>query len=247
MTSEQKNLEKGFSLVELMMVVLLLTIILGALFSQINKSQQRYKVEDQRLDLTQQERDFIDQFTRDLHQAGYPALWQYGNRFDFSSNLTAVGVWSISPTTISMEADVDGDGIVDEISYTYDDGSTWPAANGPNPCPCLKRSSSPKVNGTLPWAQPAPKYFTQVQNIIPIPGPPGAPIFFRAYRSDGVELDISSGRTLTNTANTDPTYQFMQNMKNVRITFTTQGASNDSETKQSIQVTMTGMARLPNN
>lgn len=247
MISRRKHIQKGFSLVELLMVVLLLTIILGALFSQIGKSQQRYKVEDQKIDLTQQERDFIDQFTRDLHQAGYPALWQFGGRFDFSSNQTAVGVWSISPTAISIEADVDGDGIVDEIAYTYDDGSTWPAGKGPNPCPCLKRSSSPKVNGTLPWAQPAPKYYTQVQNIIAIPAAPAAPVFFRAYTSDGTEQDISAGKTLTNTANTDPTYQFLQNIKNVRITFTTQGASKDSELKQSIQVTMTGMARLPNN
>jgi prepilin-type N-terminal cleavage/methylation domain-containing protein len=250
MTLKRKNIEKGFSLIELLMVVLLLTIILGALFAQISKSQQRYKVEDQRIDLTQQERDFIDQFTRDLHQAGYPALSQFGGRFDFSSNLTAVGVWSISPTAISMEADVDGDGIVDEIAYTYDDGSAWaanPANKGFNPCPCLKRSSSPKVNGTLPWAQPAPKYYTQVQNIIPIPAAPGAPVFFQAYSSDGTEQDISAGKTLTNTANTDPTYQFLQNIKNVRITFTTQGASKDPEMNKTIQVTMTGMARLPNN
>ncbi len=246
MTSKQK-VAKGFSLIELLIVVLLLTIIVGALFTQIDKSQVRYRVEDQRIDLTQQERDFIDQFTRDLHQAGYPSPAQFGGRLDFSSNAAAVGIWSISPTVITMEADVDGDGVVDEISYSYDDGSTWPAGKGPNPCPCLKRSSSPKQNGVLPWNQPAPKYYTQVQNIIPIPGAAGTPVFFRAYASDGTELDISAGKVLNNATLTDPTYQFLQNIKNVRITFTTQGVNRDSDANKSIQVTMTGMARLPNN
>ena len=74
-----------------------------------------------------------------------------------------------------------------------------------------------------------------------------APVFFRAYASNGTELDISAGKTLSNTANTDPTYQFVQNIKNVRITFTTQGVNKDSDANKTIQVTMTGMARLPNN
>jgi len=244
--ASKQGVAEGFSLIELLVVVLLLTIVVGALFTQIQKSQVRYRVEDQKIDMTQQQRDFIDQFTRDLHQAGYPSLAQYGGRFDYSSNLTAVGIWSISPTAISLEADVEGNGVADEISYTYDDGSTW-AGKGPNPCPCLKRSSSPKADKTLPWAQGPPQYYTQVQNIIPIPGPPGKPVFFRAYASDGTELDISAGKTLNSTANTDPTYQFVQNIKNVRITFTTQGVSKDSDANKTIQVTMTGMARLPNN
>ena len=66
--------QNGFTLIELLMVVLLLSIVVGAVFSQIERAQVRYKVEDQRTDLTQQEREFIDQFTRDLHQTGYPSV-----------------------------------------------------------------------------------------------------------------------------------------------------------------------------
>ena len=232
-----RKLQTGFSLIELMMVVLLLGIIVGALFSQINHAQVRYKVEDQRLDLTQQERDFIDQFTRDLHQAGYPSPTQFGGRFDLSSNLTASGVWMISPTDLRMEADVDGDGVVDEIAYHYDGVSAG--------CPCLRRSSSPKQDGVLPWNQAPPVYYTQVQDLIPLPA--GAPVFFQAYDTNGTQLDISAGKTLSSAALTDPTYQFLLNIKNVRITFTTQAKGQDTDAHKSIQVTMTGMARLPNN
>lgn len=247
MTLRRSANNKGFSLVEMLIVVFVLTLVVGALFTQIDRSQVRYRIEDQKIDMTQQERDFIDQFTRDLHQAGYPSPTQYGGRLDFSSNQTAVGIWSLSPTTLTMEADVDGDGITDEISYTYDDGTAWAAANPtkPNPCPCLKRSSSPKQNNTLPWNQPNPVYYTQVQNIIPLPA--GAPVFFEAYASDGTKLDISAGKVLNNATKTDPTYQFLQNIKTVRITFTTQAKVGDTDAHKSIQVTMTGMARLPNN
>ena len=234
-----RKLQSGFSLIELMIVVLLLGIIVGALFNQINHAQVRYKVEDQRLDLTQQERDFIDQFTRDLHQAGYPSPTQFGNRLDLSSDLTAAGVWMISPTDLRMEADVDGDGVVDEIAYHYDALSVG--------CPCLRRSSSPKQAGVLPWNQAPPVYYTQVQDIIPLPAPPNAPVFFQAYDSNGTQLDISAGKTLNNATLTDPTYQFLLNIKNVRITFTTQAKGQDNDAHKSIQVSMTGMARLPNN
>jgi prepilin-type N-terminal cleavage/methylation domain-containing protein len=243
MNLRRKKIESGFSLLELLMVVLLLSIVVGAVFSQIDKAQVRYKVEDQRLDMTQQERDFIDQFTRDLHQAGYPSRAQFGGRFDLSSNSTAAGIWKISPTDLAMEADVDGDGVVDEISYHYDNGSGW-AGPGPNPCPCLRRSASPKQNGVMPWNQPAPVYYTQVQNLVPLTA---TPEFFQAYDSTGKKRDISAGVTLTNATQTDPTFQFLQNLKNVRITFTTQGKSKDPDGNRNIQVTMTGMARLPNN
>lgn len=234
--------QAGFSLIELMVVVLLLSIVVGAIFNQINRAQVRYRVEDQRLDLTQQDRDFIDQFTRDLHQAGYPSPAQFGNRLGLNSNLTAVGIWTISPTDLKMEADVDGGGVVREISYHYDDGTVW-AGPGPNPCPCLRRSSSPKVDGQLPWNQNPPVYYTEVQGIIAVAGQP----IFQAYAADGSVLDISAGKVLSSAALTDPTYQFLLNIKNVRITFTTQAAANDTDVKRSIQVTMTGMARLPNN
>lgn len=235
MTLRRSGNNKGFSLVEMLIVVFVLTLVVGALFTQIDRSQVRYRVEGQKVDMTQQERDFIDQFTRDLHQAGYPSRAQFGNRYDFSSQFAAIGIWSISPTSLSMEADVDGDGIVDEISYQYD------AA-----CGCLKRSSSPKADATMPWNQAPPVFFTQVQNILPLPTA-AAPVFFEAYAADGTKLDISAGKVLTSAANTDPTYQFVQNIKDVKITFTTQSPTGDTDAHKSIQVTMTGMARLPNN
>ena len=219
--------QSGFSLLELMLVVLLLTIVVGALFSQINRAQVRYRVEDQKLDITQQEREFIDQFTRDLHQAGFPATTLYGNQFNLNSQFTAVGVWSVSPTEVHMEGDVDGDGTADVVVYSY-------VAAGTN-CPCLRRSQTPKVDGVAPSAQVPGATFTQVENIVPLAGQP----MFAAYDLNGNDL-IAGGGTMT-----DP--NGIKTVKSIRITLTTQGVGKDADAHRDIQVTMTGMARLVNN
>ena len=223
----------GFSLLELLLVVLLLTIVVGALFSQIERAQVRYRVEDQKLDLTQQEREFIDQFTRDLHQAGFPTMAVFGNQYDLTRKYTAAGVWSISDTELHMEGDVDGDGVVKSVVYSYFDGAGW-AGPGPNPCPCLRRSATPKQDNTAPSAQPVGVYFTEVENIIPINTQP----IFAAYDASGNSVSI-------NPALTDP--NVLKTIKSVRITVTTQGKIKDSDAHKDIQVTMTGMARLVNN
>jgi hypothetical protein len=222
----------------MMMVVFILAILVGAMFRQIDRAQTRYSVESQKLDLTQQNRDFIDQFTRDLHQAGYPSPVTYGNRLDLSSKYTAVGIWSISQTDLRMEADVDGDGIADEIAYHYDN-----TAGGPNNCPCMMRASVPKVDGSMPWAQPNPIYYTQVQNVVTIAGQP----FFLAYSDSGAAIDLTTPTVLASASLTDPTYQFLHTIRNVGIQFTTQAQGRDLDLKKSIQVTMSGMARIPSN
>jgi prepilin-type N-terminal cleavage/methylation domain-containing protein len=224
--------QRGFTLIELLMVVLLLSIIVGAVFSQIERAQVRYKVEDQKVDLTQQEREFIDQFTRDLHQAGYPSIAVFGGAFGLNSSRIAAGVWSISQTDLRMEGDVDGTG-VQTVEYSYFDGAGWPGP-GLNPCPCLRRSAAPKVDGIAPSAQVAGAAFTQVQNVVPLATQP----IFSAYDATGAPVDISA--TITNPAK-------LAQIKSVQITVTTQGLSNDSDIHNTIQVSMTGMARLVNN
>jgi hypothetical protein len=122
---------------------------------------------------------------------------------------------------------------VKSVVYSYFDGSGW-AGPGPNPCPCLRRSSTPKQDNTAPSAQPLGVYFTEVENIIPINTQP----IFAAYDANGNSVAI-------NPAVTDP--NVLKTIKSVRITVTTQGKIKDSDAHKDIQVTMTGMARLVNN
>jgi len=212
--------QRGFTLIELLMVVLLLSIVVGAVFSQIDRAQVRYRVEDQRVDLTQQEREFIDQFTRDLHQAGYPSEAMYGGVG--TANQIALGLISLSSNDIVIEGDVDGDGAVDTVEYSYFDGSGW-TGSAPNPCPCIRRSQVPK--GT---AASAATTFTQVQGVV-------GTAFFTAFKVDGNTIPLPASAS------------DLPKIKTVQITVTTQGVAQDSDAHNSIQVTMTGMARLVNN
>jgi prepilin-type N-terminal cleavage/methylation domain-containing protein len=213
--------QRGFTLIELLMVVLLLSIVVGAVFSQIDRAQVRYRVEDQKVDLTQQEREFIDQFARDLHQAGYPSAAMYGGIG--TANQIALGLISLSSNDIVIEGDVDGDGAVDTVEYSYFDGSGWPVNGPPNPCPCIRRSQVQK--GT---AATAATTFTQVQNVV------GAS-FFTAFKADGGTITLPASAS------------DLAKIKTVQITLTTQGTAQDNDAHNSIQVTMTGMARLVNN
>src|SRR5258708_13152865 len=145
--------ESGFSLVELLISILILGVVLAGIFHQIQMAQTRYAVEGQKLDLTQQEREFVDQLTRDLHQAGYPGVLQFGNQLDLNSPSVGAGVWYISQTSLAMEGDVDGDGIVETIRYNYNDGSRWPGP-GPNPSPSLQTSQL-QTAPTSPWNHPS--------------------------------------------------------------------------------------------
>ncbi|HEY2497150.1 MAG TPA: type II secretion system protein [Candidatus Angelobacter sp.] len=211
--------QHGFTLIELLMVVFLLSIVVGAVFSQIERAQVRYRVEDQKVDLTQQEREFIDQFTRDLHQAGYPSASILGS--SGTGNQVALGLTSMSSTDLIMEGDVDGDGAVERVEYSYFDGTGWPGP-GPNPCPCVRRNSVPKGS-----AGPA-QNFTQVQGVI-------GPSIFVALNTTGQTLTLPLSPA------------DLKNTKAVQINLTTQGTAQDNDTHKSIQVSMTGMARLVNN
>ena len=244
MKKQKKNAQHGFSIMEMLMVVFVLSIVLGGLFKQLQKAQTRYLAEDQKLDLTQESREFIDQMTRDLHQAGFPTIAEYGNQYGLNSKWVAGGVWYISQTDLQMEGDVNGSGIVQTISYHYDDGSGWAGTASLNPCPCLRRSEITKTDAAWPWAQGAPIYYTEVQNIVPVAGQP----IFSAYLADGTSVNLAAPLVLGSGTTVDSASQtLLQSIKTVRITLTVQGKLRDPEVHNSVQVTMTGMARLPNN
>jgi prepilin-type N-terminal cleavage/methylation domain-containing protein len=196
--------QAGFSLMELLMVVLLLSIVVGALFSQIERAQVRYNVEDQKLDLTQQEREFIDQFTRDLHQAGYPSanMYIFGGG---AANNVALGVTTLTSTDLVMEGDTEGDGKVHIVEYACFD----PA--GGTACPVIRRTSSVKglAAGTA---------FTEVQNLITT-----SENIFRAYDVSGNELslpptDLTKVRNVRITLTTQGVSRDNDLQKNIQVT-----------------------------
>jgi type II secretory pathway pseudopilin PulG len=224
--------KSGFTLLETMISVLLMTIVLGAIFRQIHRAQASYRVEGQKIDMTQQEREFIDQFTRDLRQAGYPSPFTLGIAppINLSNNSIAAGITAISPNSLTLEGDLDNSGAIQIVTYTFNN-------NVVVPCPCIQRTVS--VKGS---AAPANTYI-EVQNMLD----PGVQGIFLPYDANGA---AQPGLNLTLPAGADTkdaTYGQLHQIKSVRVTFTLQGTSRELNNTTPVQVTMTGMARVPNN
>lgn len=227
----QGNRRTGFTLLESMLAIALILIVVGAIFHQMAKAQAGYKVEGQKVDLTQQQRQFIDQFTRDVRQAGYPGPLTAGvaQPVSLSDVKISAGITAISPNSLTLEGDLDNAGKVQVVTYSYNASTTFP-------CPCIQRTVGPK-DGTSAAAT-----YIEVQNVLN----PGAQGIFTPYEANG---NAVPGLTLTLPAgaNTqDATYGQLQQIKSVRVTVTLQGQAKDMNGSTPIQVTMTGMGRVPN-
>jgi prepilin-type N-terminal cleavage/methylation domain-containing protein len=66
--------QSGFSLIEMLVAVAIVTVICGAVFSLLSSSQQQFNTESQVLDAFQEGRLGLDQIVRDVNAAGYPPL-----------------------------------------------------------------------------------------------------------------------------------------------------------------------------
>jgi prepilin-type N-terminal cleavage/methylation domain-containing protein len=156
--------QRGFSLIELLMVLVIFMIVMGAVFRLMNLATARSATEQAKLDMFQEAREFMDQMSRDLRQAAYPNVRNY-----LSSVLTvspvandpkvAVGLVKVSTDELWFEGDVTGNGTVSVVHYWYDPSTA-------NNCPCLKRSQLAKVNGNPYTGQTTPSYQTEVQGVL---------------------------------------------------------------------------------
>src|SRR5579864_9358851 len=145
-TSRQKSTgwQGGFTLLELMIVCAVLAIVLGAVFEGINTIIQRSQSEQVKVDLTQAAREFVDEFERDLHQAGYPNCRLVATagvncpadttQLAVAQNSpVAVGLVFVDNTKIIFEGDIQGHGTVESLEYKLVDAN---GANPPASCPC---------------------------------------------------------------------------------------------------------------
>jgi len=156
--------EQGFSLVELMMAIVVLLVVVGGIFSVIDVVNQRSYTEQAKLDMFQEAREFMDQMSRDLHQAGYPSPRHYvsGTVLDVSpvtnDKDNAVGIVKVASGDLWFEGDVDGTGKVSVVRYHLDTSTD-------NGCPCLRRSQLDKVNGDPVTGQTSEVYQIQVTGV----------------------------------------------------------------------------------
>lgn len=166
--------QSGFSLLEMMVVLFVLSAVMAVVFTQINQVQKRYRTEEMKLDLTQESREFMDQIVRDMHSVGYPTKKMFGSSMlgtpPENDSKVAVGLVKIAYDELWFEGDVDGDGTVEVIDYKLDTD-----ASNPGYCPCrIRRSQVPKANATAPTSQNYTAYNMELSNVVNSGGASGA-------------------------------------------------------------------------
>lgn len=221
--------QKGFSLLELMIVLLVLSVMMGAVFQQIALVQQRASAEQTKLDIFQEAREFMDQMGRDLKQAGYPNARNFTSTAISGPNddRNAVGLVRVATGELWFEADIDGTGQVQSVHYYLDT-----AGDG---CPCLKRNSVLKIPANPVTGQTVAVYQTEVQNVQN--GTTASPIF-TAYDPNGAPI------TLPIDFNANP--DSIGKVKSIQALITVQAPIADLKTRQKPIINLTQTIKLNN-
>jgi prepilin-type N-terminal cleavage/methylation domain-containing protein len=156
--NKKRVLANGFTLIELIISVAILTVVVGVVVQGLTKLQQRNTMEAVKVDLTQESREFMDQIVSDIHQAGYPSLKMFdpaSKPLGLNDPGVSQGLLNVTPSALQFEADVDGSGTVSEVFIQLN------PLNGP--CPCtIQRGTISKLSwqgGTQPF------YYTEVNNV----------------------------------------------------------------------------------
>jgi prepilin-type N-terminal cleavage/methylation domain-containing protein len=222
---KRKSLQSGFSLLELMVVVAILTIVLAVVMKGASQLQQKSSSEAMKVDLTQESRQFMDQIVRDLHHSGYPNVKMYEAGVAAANpNLYGDGLLAVGNGNLQFEGDVDGTGTVSEVFVQL-----TPAGG---PCPCtLQRGSVSKAD----WlAGIGPPYYTQVDNIMNTN-------VFTAILNDGSDVALPCTKA-GNCADGTP----MHNIAAIGLTLNVRTPTRDQTDRSFATVTMSSEAKINN-
>src|SRR5215831_1765365 len=98
---------QGFSLVELLMVLAIFSLLIGAVFSSLNEGQNRSQISREETEMHQNLQDALSLMTSELRTAGFPPESYYDAQYLLNSstrkNLVAQGLMFIGPQDIQFQ------------------------------------------------------------------------------------------------------------------------------------------------
>jgi len=105
----------GFSLVEMLIGSAVLIVMLAAIYIILDASQRDYASASARSDVQQNVRVVLESMAREIRTAGYNPS-KAGCLSPPAGAVTALGA---SPTSVTFQADVDGNDCADQVIYTF--------------------------------------------------------------------------------------------------------------------------------
>lgn len=172
----ETNRQRGVSLIELLASLAILSVVIGVVVDGVKTTQARNSAETNKLDLTQESREFMDQIVSDLHQSGFPRIGMFDpSTLTSATNCeqdlnVACGLVNVSATAVQFEGDVDGTGVSDVFIQLV-------ATNGPNAAACtatpcviqrgtILKSSCVPSSLTGACTGSTPTYYTEVNGVM---------------------------------------------------------------------------------
>jgi prepilin-type N-terminal cleavage/methylation domain-containing protein len=196
--------QTGFSMIEMMVVIAIISIIMGSVFKAIDLTQQTSRSQQVKLDLTQESREFVDQLTRDLRNSGYPYQRNMTNGVQDPNNAAynfvnptdpynAPGLIFVDKSSLWFAGNVDGTagaqaGTAAVKIIRYDYVAAGPGALG---CPCLRRTEflrnggDPLTDASTPGAAVPQLEIQGIQN-----GATAADPIFTVYDDTGAAIGL---------------------------------------------------------
>jgi prepilin-type N-terminal cleavage/methylation domain-containing protein len=225
----RKRSRRGFSLLELMVSLAILSAVIGVVVQGIRTIQVRNTSDTNKVGLTQESRQFMDQILRDLRQSGNPSLAMFdvatlsstgcspaGVACCNANTNVACGLTSFSASAITFEGDIDGSG-VSQITVKLAQDVNGAACTAV-PCVLLRGTVLKTIGGT-------PPYFTQLTGVMNTS-------IFTATKYDGSAYNSSTDS--------------LSMIRNVGLSLYVRSTQADLDTGTYPEVTLVSAARLNN-
>jgi prepilin-type N-terminal cleavage/methylation domain-containing protein len=201
----ESNRDDGFSLIELLVSVLIITVLMGAIFSFMGQSQKRYQGNSVLTESNQSARAALEVMAQEIGQAGYnPNLntatsplptykmpYPNGILYDGASDMS-------TDSTLEFYGDINNDGTVQYVVYSLyaPAGASTVTINGTvYTLYTLYRSMTPVTSSTNNPAYPMVQYV--LYNTTLKQGPSGMPLF--SYPNNASILIVPSSDTVVGT------------------------------------------------
>jgi type II secretory pathway component PulJ len=157
--------DRGLTLVEVVVTAAVSMILMGAIYMAINSAQRSSMAIERKVTAQQDVRPALELMAMEIRMASYNPTFTTGiwldpaNCFSAATNQTYLGIQEATPTSITIEMDIDSTGVVGDntneiIRYNYDIANQRITRQTRTPTSCSSATNQPFLGATLASGDP---------------------------------------------------------------------------------------------